>query len=253
MPVWLSRAGGRGPIVLALACALAWLAISGHMPAALADAAAGNAAFEKGEYVRAMAEWASAAERGDPDAEFGLGMLYERGDGASKQSYKQADRWYQKAAEHDHIGAQYRLALIWAAGNDDFPADLVEAYKWILLASERGLATGVKAFLESVIDRRQQAEGQKRAANWKDAQAAKKAEQAAAVSAAVPAAGSSPTGPAIPPPRLGPTPGAAGAKSGGCPGWPFPTLPCTEQFPALPGAPAARAPPIPAPRVPAPN
>src|SRR5205085_108587 len=25
-------------------------------------------------------------------------------------------------------------------------------------------------------------------------------------------------------------------STGGCPGWPFPTLPCTEQFPALPGA-----------------
>ena len=131
-------------------------------------------AFEKGDYVRAMAEWASAAERGDPDAEFGLGMLYERGDGAVRQSYKEADRWYQKAAEHDHVGAQYRLALIWSAGGDGFPADLAEAYKWILLASERGLATEVKAQLEAIMDRAQQAEGKKRAAKWKEERAAKK-------------------------------------------------------------------------------
>ena len=106
----------RAAIVPALA--LAFLTVSPGLPDALADAAAGSAAFEKGDYVRAMAEWASAAERGDPDAEFGLGMLYERGDGAVRQSYKEADRWYQKAAEHDHVGAQYRLALIWSAGSD---------------------------------------------------------------------------------------------------------------------------------------
>ena len=108
----------RAAIVPALA--LAFLTVSPGLPDALADAAAGSAAFEKGDYVRAMAEWASAAERGDPDAEFGLGMLYERGDGAVRQSYKEADRWYQKAAEHDHVGAQYRLALIWSAGSDGF-------------------------------------------------------------------------------------------------------------------------------------
>ena len=34
-------------------------------------------------------------------------------------------------------------------------------------------------------------------------------------------------------------PGATAKTLGtGCPGWPFPTLPCTEQFPALPGTPA---------------
>jgi tetratricopeptide (TPR) repeat protein len=212
-------------------------------PPSWADAAAGSAAFERGDYVRAMAEWASAAERGDPDAEFGLGMLYELGAGDLKQDYKEADRWYQKAAEHDNIGAQYRLALIRSAGGDDLPADLVEAYKWILLAAERGLATDVKAQLGEVLTRTQQAEAQKRAAAWKEAHAAKKAEPAGA-----PAPVS--TGPAIPPPRsAGAAPTAAG-KPGGCPGWPFPTLPCTEQFPALGGAPAQRTPAMPPPRPP---
>jgi len=214
-------------------------------PAARADAAAGNAAFERGDYVRAMAEWTSAAERGDPDAEFGLGMLYERGDGQLKQDYKKAAQWYEKAAAHDNIGAQYRLALIASAGAGDFPADLVEAYKWILLAAEKGLATDVKAQLGRALDHAQRAEAEKRMAAWKKARADDKAktEAAGVVSAptsgtAVPAAGSAA---AIPPPRGGTAPTAA-AKSGGCPGWPFPTLPCTEQFPALPGGAPARTP-----------
>ena len=246
---------GREAALPVLAAALTGIAILTAGAPAAGDAASGSAAFAKGDYVRAMADWTSAADRGDPDAAFGLGMLYERGDGQSKQSYKQADHWYRKAAEHDHIGAQYRLSLIWAAGADDLPADLVEAYKWILLASERGVATDVKAQFEEVIDRRQQAEGRNRAASWKAARAAKKAEAASAAASAPVAPGSSggSTGSAaIPPPRTGPPSAAAasGGKSGGCPGWPFPTLPCTEQFPALPGAPAARAPAIPPPRAP---
>jgi tetratricopeptide (TPR) repeat protein len=231
------------------AAAVIALAIVQGVPSARADAAAGSAAFEKGDYVRAMAEWASAAERGDPDAEFGLGMLYELGAGELKQDYKQADRWYQKAAQHDHIGAEYRLALIWSAGSDDFPADLVEAYKWIVLASEKGLATDVKAQLGEVLDRNQQAEAQKRLAAWQQA-VAKKAEAAVAV-APVPASGGA-AAPSIPPPRSSGAAPTTTAKSGGCPGWPFPTLPCTEQFPSL-GTPAQRTPTIPPPRSPAPN
>ena len=232
------------------AAAIIALAIAHNLPQARADAAAGGAAFERADYVRAMAEWASAAERGDPDAEFGLGMLYELGAGELKQDYKQADRWYQKAAEHDNIGAQYRLALIRSAGSDDLPADLVEAYKWILLASEKGLATDVKAQLGEVLNRTQQAEAQKRATAWKEAHAAKKAEIAAAPAAVSVPNSSGTAGPAIPPPRSAGSAPSAAAKPGGCPGWPFPTLPCTEQFPALGGAPAQHTPPTPPPRPP---
>jgi len=229
------------------AVALACFAI---LPAALtvarADSAAGRAAFEKGDFVQAMAEWTSAAERGDPEAEFQLGMLHERGD--LRQDYRQADHWYEKAAEHGHIGAEYRLAWIWGVGGDDFPADPVEAYKWILLASEKDLATDLKTQLEKVLDRNQQAGGQKRAAAWKEAHAAKQAEPAVAV--APPASAGSPS---IPPPHGSGAAPAATAKAGGCPGWPFPTLPCTEQFPALGGAPAQRTPTLPPPRPAAPN
>jgi hypothetical protein len=220
------------------------------------DADAGNAAFERGDYVRAMAEWTSAAERGDPDAEFGLGMLHERGDGQLKQDYKKAAQWYEKAAAHDNIGAQYRLALITSAGGENLPADLVEAYKWILLASDKGLATDVKAQLGRVLNQAQRAEAEKRAAAWKEARADEKAKteaaSAASTTSSAPAAPAAGSAAAIPPPRGGAPPTAA-AKSGGCPGWPFPTLPCTEQFPALPGASAPRARDLPPPRPPGPN
>ncbi len=67
----------------------------------------------------------------------------------------------------------------------------------------------------------ERAEGEKRAAAWTAALAV-----ANTAPAATPAAASPPPPPSLP------------VKPGGCPGWPFPTLPCTEQFPALTGTPS---------------
>src|SRR5215471_16793372 len=187
------------------------------------DAAAGREAYEKGDYKRAMAEWQAAADHNDPDAEFGLGSLYELGAGDLKQNYKQADYWYRKAAHQGNTGAQYRLALIWATGGDDFAADLAEAYKWAALAVEsKGVWSTLAADLKSQLDRvtsaRQRADGERRARIWREEQTAKKEE---------------PPGTIAPPSQ--PSTPAGKAPSTGCPGWPFPTLPCTEQFPPLPG------------------
>ncbi len=200
------------------------------------DAAAGREAYEKGDYKRAMAEWQSAADRNEPDAQFGLGSLYEVGAGDLKQNYKQADYWYRRAADQGNVEAQYRLALIWAVGGDDFASDLAEAYKWVALAIEsKGvwstLAADLKSQLDKVTSAGQRADAERRVNAWKEAHSAKKREELAVTSAP----SSQPPGP------------AAKAPSTGCPGWPFPTLPCTEQFPALPGIPAPPRAPSPQP------
>src|SRR5215472_17303182 len=128
-----------------------------------------------------MAEWQSAANRNDPDGQFGLGSLYELGVGELKQSYKQADYWYRKAAGLGNIEAQYRLALIWATGGDDLAADLAEAYKWAALAVDsKGVwstdAADFKSQLDKVTSAAQRADGERRASMWKEEQSAKKEE-----------------------------------------------------------------------------
>ena len=65
---------------------------------AKADVAAGQKAFDSGNYEKAMSEWQGAADKGDPEAEFGLGSLYEQGLGGLAQDYKRAGFWYSKAA-----------------------------------------------------------------------------------------------------------------------------------------------------------
>src|SRR5208282_6702293 len=70
-----------------------------------ADAVAGREAYEKGDFKQAMVEWQAAADHNDPEAEFGLGSLYELGAGDLKQDYKQADYWYRKAADQGNSEA----------------------------------------------------------------------------------------------------------------------------------------------------
>src|SRR5208337_1817218 len=209
--------------------AFLWLVVDSSPTRA---AAAGREAYEKGDYKRAMVEWQAAADHKDPEAEFGLGSLYELGAGDLKQDYKQADYWYRKAADQGNSEAQYRLALIWAVGGDDFPPDLAEAYKWAVLAAEGkgvwgSLAADLKTQLEKVAGAGQQADGEKRVSTWREARASKKDEPAVTSAAS--------SQPLVPANKPGGT---------GCPGWPFPTLPCTEQFPALAGIQATPHPPV---------
>jgi hypothetical protein len=192
------------------------------------DATAGREAYEKGDYRRAMMEWQAAADHNDPDAEFGLGSLYELGPGNFKQDYKQADYWYRKAADQGNSEAPYRLAMIWAAGSDNFPANVAEAYKWVVLAVEAkgvwsSLASDLQAQLDKVISPGQRVEAEKHVTAWHESRAAKKKEE-------------TPVAPASSPQPVSPANKTGGT---GCPGWPFPTLPCTERFPALPGMPAS--------------
>jgi hypothetical protein len=231
------RVNRKRPVHWLVVAGFCWLLIAATAPPALADVAAGREAFEKGDYQRAALEWQNPADRGDADAEFGMGSLYEIGAGELKQDYKRADYWYRKAAEQGNTEAQYRLALIWGAGGDGFPPDLIEAYKWAALAAESkgvwgSVAADLKTQLDRVISPRERDQGKERATAWKDARKPKE-ETIAAVAAPPPAT----TPPAAPSSTPAATPAAPVTKStGGCPGWPFPTLPCTEQFPALPGA-----------------
>jgi hypothetical protein len=152
----------------------AWISSVWPAPPAFADAEAGRAAYDKGDYAGALANWQRAADAGDPDAQFGLGRLYEYGLGGLRQDYKLADHWYELAAAQGQSEATYRLALIWAVGNSDFPSDPVEAYKWATLASggNEGPSTQaaeLRARLDQVVTPAQQTEARQRAAAWHEA------------------------------------------------------------------------------------
>jgi tetratricopeptide (TPR) repeat protein len=178
-----------------LAVALAaWMSFVWPVPPALADAAAGRAAYDRGDYAGALADWQRAADAGDPDAQFGLGRLYEYGLAGLRQDYKLADHWYELAAAQDDNEAIYRLALIWAVGNPDFPSDPVEAYKWATLAAggnggSSPQAAELRARLDQIVTPAQQTEARQRVSAWHEAASQQKQAATAAPQTAQPTDG----------------------------------------------------------------
>jgi hypothetical protein len=76
------------------------------------------------------------AERGEPEAQFHLGLMYQKGRGTPKDSRK-ALVWYQKAAEQGHVLAENNLGVIYAKGLG-VPQDYRQAIYWYEKAAEQG-------------------------------------------------------------------------------------------------------------------
>ncbi|MCK7583204.1 MAG: sel1 repeat family protein [Chromatiales bacterium] len=77
-----------------------------------------------------------AAEQEHVNAQLMLGALYEKGRGLI-QDYERAYDWYRRAARQGNALAMERLGLIFARGRG-VEQDLEQAYVWLNLAAARG-------------------------------------------------------------------------------------------------------------------
>ena len=93
---------------------------------------------KEGKVIEAMERLREAAEDGNAEAQFKLGVCYENGDGVSKNPMEAA-RWYQAAAEQGVEAAQCSLGVYYANGWG-VGKDLAQAVKWYSVAAERGYA-----------------------------------------------------------------------------------------------------------------
>ena len=57
----------------------------------------------------------AAAEQGDADAQFNLGLMYDAGEGVP-QNYTEAARWFRMAAEQGFADAQLNLGYMYDTG-----------------------------------------------------------------------------------------------------------------------------------------
>ena len=92
---------------------------------------------------KAFAEAKAKAEAGDANAQSNLGSMYYKGQGV-EQDFKEAVKWWQKAADQGFASAQNGLGLIYDNGNG-VPEDDVQAYAWYNIAAANGSASGKKA------------------------------------------------------------------------------------------------------------
>ncbi len=79
----------------------------------------------------------NAAEKGDPDAQYDLGVCYSDGDGV-EEDHAEAAKWYRKSAEQGYPEAQYDLATCYHNG-DGVEKDPTEAAKWYRKAAGQGV------------------------------------------------------------------------------------------------------------------
>ncbi len=120
---------------------LVWAALFGAglmatAPAALADRAAGVAAFHKGDFATAMAELKPLAEAGDAASQFDVGAMYDNGLGVPEDR-AEAARWYLRAARQGDQTAMFNLGVMYEDGVG-VGKDPVQAYVYYSLCVEQG-------------------------------------------------------------------------------------------------------------------
>lgn len=83
---------------------------------AAASYEAGRAAHDAGDYREALTLWEPVADSGDARAQYGLGVIFERGMGAVQRDLDSAARWYFRAGRQGHPTALNNLGLMYAQG-----------------------------------------------------------------------------------------------------------------------------------------
>lgn len=118
-----------------LRCAVVALMLTPAIASAQ-DFDAGYAAYEAGDYATALRKWTPIAEKGDADAQFILGWMYNSGKGVA-QDDAEAVKWYRLAAEQGDADAQNNLSMVYRWG-EGVPQDYVTSHMWFNIAAANG-------------------------------------------------------------------------------------------------------------------
>ena len=118
-----------------LTALLAMSALS-YCGAAVAGLDEGLDALRRNDFTTAAKELRPLAERGDAEAQYRIGLMYEFGKGYP-QDKAQGVAWFRKSAGQNHAAAQTELGIIYATG-DGVAQDDRQAVEWF----EKGATLG---------------------------------------------------------------------------------------------------------------
>ena len=92
----------------------------------------------KKDYSKAAECFRKAADQGDAEAQYNLGVMYDNGHGV-QQDYQEAVKWYRKSADQGVAEAQYNLGIMYCNG-DGVQQNYQEAVKWYKKSADQGNA-----------------------------------------------------------------------------------------------------------------
>jgi uncharacterized protein len=84
-------------------------------------------------------ELRARAEKNDPQAQVTLGSLYQLGQSGLKADYKEAMKWFQRAAQQGDAGAMYRVGYMYFSGQG-VSLNLNESVRWFKQSAQEGFA-----------------------------------------------------------------------------------------------------------------
>ncbi len=118
-PAVARQSDGMRPTFFALLFVFSWPALFAARPMK----------WENTQLLRA------AAERGEAEAQYLLGLQYREGDGIDRNP-AEAEKWLRRSAQTGHVEAQAALGSLQATS--DTPEARAEAAKWLLSAADQG-------------------------------------------------------------------------------------------------------------------
>jgi Sel1 repeat len=140
---WAEPGFGHGAALIALFGLLAFAPVCAYAvsPDATEESDSGDAgqsAYAAGRFIDALRIWRPRAEQGDARAAFGLGLLYDLGEGVG-QDAAAAYSWYRRAAEAGNVLAQFNLAVMCDSGTGT-SRNPTQAALWYARAAAHGYA-----------------------------------------------------------------------------------------------------------------
>lgn len=108
-----------------------------------------QAAFDAGDYDKAVSLWETAALGGNSNAQVLMGLAYANGWGVDTDM-DSAEKWYHIAAENNNPSGQFLLGIYYLSSKSD---QVYAGIMWVKRSAENGDASAQK-FLQTAKDKR---------------------------------------------------------------------------------------------------